>query len=349
MAHAHSHEGHSHGIGQVHGDTSNKTRVLIAALITCIFMVAEAVGGIFTGSLALLADAGHMMTDSVALVLAWYAFHIGARVGTARMTYGYDRVKTLVAFVNGLTILAIALWIAWEAWDRFNTPSPVLGGPMLIIAVLGLLANFVAFFVLNGGDREHLNMRGAILHVLGDILGSVATIVAAVIILATGWYPIDPILSVLVALLLFRSAWALVRESGSLLLEGAPSSLDRDTIARDIEANVGGVREVHHMHVWSMDGVKNMATLHACLQEGAEPYKTVAAIKLRLATQHGIAHATVEPEFGTCADADTDHEADGEHGDHAHGHDHSGHDHDHDHAGHAGHKPGDHDHAGHRH
>lgn len=348
MAHAHSHEGHSHGIGQVHGDTGNKTRVLIAAALTCTFMVAEAIGGFFTGSLALLADAGHMLTDSVSLVLAWYAFHIGARAGTARMTYGYDRVKTLVAFVNGLTILAIAVWIAYEAWERFNTPSPVLGGPMLVIAMLGLVINIAAFFILNGGDRDHLNMRGAILHVLGDLLGSVAAIAAALIILATGWYPIDPILSVLVALLLCRSAWALVRESGSLLLEGAPSSLDRDTIARDIEANVEGVLEVHHMHVWSMDGVKNMATLHACLVEGAEPYKAVAAIKQRLATQHGIAHATVEPEFGTCADADQGHEADGEHGDHDHGH---GHAHDHDHAGHdhAGRRPGDHDHAGHRH
>lgn len=351
MAHAHSHEGHSHGIGQVHGDTSNKSRVLIAAALTCTFMVAEAIGGVVTGSLALLADAGHMLTDSVSLVLAWYAFHIGARAGTARMTYGYDRVKTLVAFVNGLTILAIAFWIAYEAWERFNTPSPVLGGPMLVIALLGLAINVIAFFVLNGGDRDHLNMRGAILHVVGDLLGSVAAIVAALIILATGWFPIDPILSVLVALLLFRSAWALVRESGSLLLEGAPSSLDRDTIARDIEANIEGVREVHHMHVWSMDGVKNMATLHACLKEGVEPYKAVAAIKQRLATQHGIAHATVEPEFDNCADADQDHEADGEHGDHDHGHDHAGHDHDHDHAGndHTGHKPGDHDHAGHRH
>lgn len=346
MAPAHPHEDHSHGIGQVHGDAGNKTRVLVAALLTCIFMVAEAIGGIVTGSLALLADAGHMLTDSVSLVLAWYAFHIGARAGTARMTYGYDRVKTLVAFVNGLTILAIAFWIAYEAWERFNTPSPVLGGPMLVIASMGFVINVIAFLVLNGGDREHLNMRGAILHVLGDLLGSVAAIVAALIILATGWYPIDPILSVLVALLLFRSAWALVRESGSLLLEGAPSSLDRDTIARDIEASVEGVREVHHMHVWSMDGVKNMATLHACLEEGVEPYKAVAAIKQRLAARHGIAHATVEPEFDACADGDADHEADGEHGDHDHGHDH-----DHDHAGHdhAGHKPGDHDHAGHRH
>lgn len=356
MAHADDHAGHSHGIGHVHGNTSNKTRVLIAAALTGGFMIAEAIGGIVTGSLALLADAGHMLTDSVSLVLAWYAFHLGARAATARMTYGFDRVKTLVAFVNGLTIFAIAAWIVYEAWERFGSPSPVLGGPMLIIALMGLAINIIAFFVLNGGDRDHLNMRGAILHVLGDLLGSVAAIVAALVILWTGWYPIDPILSVLVALLLFRSAYGLVRESGALLLEGAPSALDRDAIARDIEANVENVREVHHMHVWSLDGEKNMATLHACLKDDAKPYEVVAAIKKLLATKHNIAHATVEPEFGTCADAgkEDDHNHDDhDHAGHDHGHDHGAGGTGHDHTGHGPDQPHDHSHAagqsGHRH
>jgi cobalt-zinc-cadmium efflux system protein len=333
MSHAHSHDGHSHGLGQVHGDTSNKTRVLIAAALTGGFMVAEAVGGVLTGSLALLADAGHMLTDSVSLVLAWYAFHLAARAASARMTYGYDRVKTLVAYTNALTVFIIALWILYEAWQRISDPAPVLGGPMLIIASLGLLVNIAAFFVLNGGDSDSLNMRGAILHVLGDLLGSVAAIVAAVVILYTGWTPIDPILSVLVAVLLFRSSWALMRESGALLLEGVPGALDRDAIAADLVASVPGVREVHHMHVWSLDGEKNMATLHACLKDGADPYATVSNIKKRLASKHGIAHATVEPEFGVCADhQDDEHDhADHDHGDHDHHH--------HDHSGaHAGHK-----------
>jgi cobalt-zinc-cadmium efflux system protein len=302
MAHGHGHGTHSHDIGDAHADSGDKRRVLVAALLTGIFMVAEAIGGLFTGSLALLADAGHMLTDSVSLALAWYAFHLGGRVGTARMTYGYDRVKTLVAFCNGLTVLLLAAWIAYEAWDRFRKPEAVLGGPMLAIAILGLIVNIAAFLVLNGGDREHLNMRGAILHVLGDLLGSVAAIVAACVILLTGWYPIDPILSVFVALLLVRSAWELVRESGSLLLEGAPSTLDRDAIARDIEASVEGVSEVHHMHVWSMDGVRNMATLHVRLSGEERIFATIAAVKARLAERHGITHATVEPEVGACAD-----------------------------------------------
>lgn len=296
MGHNHAHgHGHGHGAG-------DKVRVLVAAFLTAGFMVAEAVGGIVTGSLALLADAGHMLSDSVSLILAWYAFHIAGRAATARMTYGFDRVKTLVAYTNGLTVFAIGGWIVYEALHRMAEPSPILGGPMLAIALLGLLVNVVAFLVLHGGDRDNLNMRGAVLHVLGDMLGSVAAIAAAVIILYTGWYPIDPILSALVALLLFRSAWALVREAGHMLLEGAPAGLDRDMIARDIEANVDGVVSVHHMHVWSLDGDRNMATLHASLRDGVDAHAAICDIKLRMARQHHIAHVTVEPEFGTCAD-----------------------------------------------
>lgn len=324
MAHAHdhhdhSHEAHSHGDGKhdhaghghghhghghshAHGST-DKTRVLIAALLTGGFMVAEAIGGLVTGSLALLADAGHMLTDSIALLLAWYAFHLGGRAATGRLTYGFDRVKTLVAYTNGLTVFAIGLFILYEAARRVFEPVEVMGLPMLGIAVLGLLVNIAAFFVLHGGDRESLNMRGAILHVLGDLLGSVAAIIAALVILATGWWPIDPILSVLVAVLLFRSAWALMRESGHVLLEGVPDALDRDSVVRDLEISVPGVREVHHMHVWSMDGSRNMATLHACLKDDAEPSSVVRAVKKRLAERHNIAHATVETERDTCADA----------------------------------------------
>ncbi len=231
-------------------------------------MVAEAIGGFLTGSLALLADAGHMLTDSIALGLAWYAFKLAERPATVRMTYGFGRVKTLIAYTNGLTIFVVAVWIVYEAARRFIAPEPVLGGPMLVVASLGLLVNIAGFLVLHGGDRKSLNMRGAILHVLGDMLGSAAAIVAAIIILTTGWTPIDPILSVLVALLILSTAWSLMREAAHVLLEGVPESLDRDDIAKDIAANVAGVREIHHMHVWSMDGTKNMATLHACLDRG---------------------------------------------------------------------------------
>ncbi len=319
MAHGHSHGGHSHaghshdhGAGHAHGVTDKK-RVLVAACLTGGFMVAEAVGGWLTGSLALLADAGHMLTDSVALALAWYAFHLGEKPATGRHTYGFGRVKTLVAYTNGLAIFVVALWICYEAWQRFQAPPPILGLPMLIVAGLGLAVNVAGFLILHGGDRESLNMRGAILHVLGDLLGSVAAIAAALVIILTGWTLIDPILSVLVAVLILSSAWRLMRESAHVLLEGTPPSLDRDGIAADLVKNIPGLREVHHMHVWSLDGVDTMATLHACLSEGVDPYEAILAIKQRLTDQHGVSHATVEPEYGRCADHQS----------------HRGHDHDH--------------------
>jgi len=315
MAHSHDHGSHAgHGAGHVHGSTDKK-RVLIAACLTAGFMVAEVLGGLLTGSLALLADAGHMLADSIALGLAWYAFHLGGRPATVRLTYGFGRVKTLVAYTNGIAIFAIALWIVYEAWGRLMTPAPVLGGPMLVVAVIGLAVNIASFLVLHGGDRDSLNMRGAILHVLGDLLGSAAAIVAALVILATGWTPIDPILSVLVSVLILSTAWSLMREAAHVLLEGVPASLDRDLIAKDIAGTVKGVREVHHMHVWSLDGSSNMATLHACLNDGVDPHQAVSAIKKRLAAEHGISHATVEPEFGQCADSHDEH-------DHDHDHDH---------------------------
>jgi len=301
--HGHDHAGHSHD----HAAGADKSRILIAAILTAGFMVAEAVGGVLTGSLALLADAGHMLTDSVALGFAWYAFHLAGRGGTDRLTYGYDRVKTVVAYTNGLAIFAVGLWIVYEAFERYNDPSPVLGGPMLVVAVAGLAVNIGAFFVLHGGDREDLNMRGALLHVLGDLLGSVAAMVAAIVIIATGWYPIDPILSAFVAVLLFRSAWVLVADSAHVLLEGTPRKIDRDAVAADIQANVPGVREIHHMHVWSMDGSRIMATLHACLEPSADSHAAIGAIKARLAQRHGIGHATIEPEYERCADKDHEH------------------------------------------
>ncbi|MCG7504721.1 cation diffusion facilitator family transporter [Mesorhizobium retamae] len=297
MGHNQSHAqgAHSHDGGAP--ESSDKKRVLIAAVLTGGFMVAEVAGGLLTGSLALLADAGHMLTDAIALALAWYAFHLGDKPPTGRHTYGYGRVKTLVAYTNGLAIFLVAIWICYEAWQRFQAPPPVLGGPMLVVAVLGLLVNIASFLILHGGSRESLNMRGAILHVMGDLLGSLAAIVAALVIMATGWMPIDPILSVLVAVLILSTAWSLMRAAAHVLLEGTPAGLDRDIIAQDLQTSIKGIHEIHHMHLWSIDGAANMATLHARLMDGLDAHVAVDAIKHRLLTRHGITHATVEIDF----------------------------------------------------
>ncbi|MEX2629208.1 MAG: cation diffusion facilitator family transporter [Tistlia sp.] len=297
--HGHGHHGHAH-IPEV--GAGNERRMALAAALTGSFMLVEAAGGVIAGSLALLADAGHMLTDFAALLLAWFAFRVARRPADWKRTYGFDRFSVLVAFVNGLSLFVIALLIVWEAVQRLQEPVPVLGGPMLVIAVAGLAVNLVVFRVLQGADRDNLNVRGAALHVLGDLLGSVAAIAAAVIILLTGWMLADPLLSVLVVLLILRSAWYVVRESGRILLEAAPRGFDTRAVARDLKT-IEGVEDVHHLHAWSITEKRRMMTLHARIAPAFAAGALTAAIKARLQERFGIVHATVEIEHEACADA----------------------------------------------
>ena len=255
--HGHDHHhGHSHGPGQVHAQ--NESRVGWAALLTGGFMFAEAAGGLMSGSLALVADAGHMLTDAASLTLAWLAFRVARRPADWKRTYGFHRFQVLAAYSNGLTLGFIALAIVYAAAQRLHEPTEVLAGPMLVIAVIGLLINLASFWILHGAERDNVNIKGAMLHVLGDMLGSAAAIVAALVILWTGWTPIDPLLSALVAVLILRSAWFLVREAGHILLEGAPGHLDVRTLREDLMAAVPGVEDIHHVHAWSLTQNKPM-------------------------------------------------------------------------------------------
>lgn len=285
--------GSAHGSGSI----TNERRVAIGACLTAGFMVAEVLGGLISGSLALIADAVHMLTDTVALGFAWAAFRIARRPATWRYSFGFERVQVLAAFLNGVSLFVIAGWVVYEAVDRYGQPVPILAGPMLAIAVLGLLVNLLVFRILRSGDRDNLNIRGAILHVMGDMLGSVAAIVAATIILWTGWLPIDPILSVLVSLLVLRSAWVVTKDSLHILLEGSPDGLDPAAVRADLIAAVGGVRDVHHIHAWSISQERPMITLNARLTDGADVVQTVATIKQRLQKRFGVGHATVEVDF----------------------------------------------------
>jgi cobalt-zinc-cadmium efflux system protein len=301
---SHSHP-HSHAPDQARANRhdTNERRMGIAALLTGLFMGAEVAGGIISGSLALLADAGHMLTDFASLSLAWFGFRLARRSADWRRTYGFDRFQVLIAFVNGLALFVIAAWILYEAYERLSAPQPVAGGIMVVVAILGLLVNIAAFALLHGADRQNLNVRGAAIHVLGDLLGSVAALIAGAVILLTGWTPIDPLLSVLVALIIVRSGWQVVRESGHILLEGAPSELDTRHIGPDLIARVPGVVGVHHLHVWSITQERRMVTLHACVEEDRDGDEMVKTIKQRLKERFGLDHATVEIEHGVCADA----------------------------------------------
>ncbi len=301
--HAHDH-GHGHDHGHSHApevDRGNEKRIAAAAALTGGFMLVEAAGGLIAGSLALLADAGHMLTDFASLLLAWFAFRLARRPADWNRTYGFDRFSVLVAFVNGLSLFVIAGFILVEAVDRLGDPQPVLGGTMLAIAAAGLAVNLFSFWILHGADKDNLNVRGAALHVLGDLLGSVAAIAAAGIIMATGWTPADPLLSVLVVLLILRSAWYVVRESGRILLEAAPRGFDTREVADDL-VSLEGVEEVHHLHAWSITEKRRMMTLHARVAPNVSPERITAAIKARLDERFGIAHATVEIEHDDCAD-----------------------------------------------
>lgn len=282
---------------------SNQRRVMIALVLTGTFMLVEVVGGIISGSLALLADAGHMLTDTMALSLAALAFHVSRRPPGGSLTYGYQRFQILAAFVNGLSLLAVVGWILFEAVSRFFSPRDVLGETMLVVAAAGLVINLVSFAVLHSGDRENLNIRGAALHVAGDLLGSVAAIVAAIIIIYTGWTPIDPILSVAVAALILKSAWSLVKRSAHILLEGAPEWLDVETMQERIVARVSGISEIHHVHIWGLTPQQLMLTMHVLLDGPVESQSAVIRdVKKFLQEEYNIGHSTIEVDVDGCAD-----------------------------------------------
>ncbi|MCL6349765.1 CDF family zinc transporter ZitB [Pectobacterium polaris] len=291
MAHNHSHTG-----------SGSSKRLLAAFIITATFMVAEVIGGLLSGSLALLADAGHMLTDAAALFVALVAVRFAQRKPNARHTFGYLRLTTLAAFVNALTLMLITAFIFWEAIQRFYDPQPVAGVPMLLVAVAGLLANIVAFWLLHHGSEEkNINVRAAALHVLGDLLGSVGAIAAAIIILYTNWTPIDPILSILVSCLVLRSAWALLKESLHELLEGTPGQLSVEVLQKDLTLNIPEVRNIHHVHLWQV-GEKPMMTLHAQVVPPHDHDALLRRIQEYLLKHYQIEHATVQMEYQRCDD-----------------------------------------------
>ena len=285
---------------------SGQRRMLWAMLLTGVFTLVEIVAGLWSGSLALLADAGHMLTDTAALAIAWLAARLSQRPPDRLRSYGYQRLQVIAALLNGVGFIAIVAWILVEALQRLRQPVEVLGGPMLVVAILGLLVNLLVFALLHHGQRHShhhdLNLRAAMLHVVGDLLGSVAAISAAGIILLTGWMPIDPLLSVLVALLILRSALAVVRQSLHILLEGTPEDFDRAALERALLRAVPGVTGIHHIHVWSLSPDKPLLTMHVDVADLGDYHRTLLAIKRVLSEDFGIHHATVQIEPGPCAD-----------------------------------------------
>ena len=274
--------------------TSSISRLRLALAITAVVLVAEAVGGYAANSLALLADAGHMLTDVAALALSLFVAWFSQRPETPKRTYGYLRLEILAAFLNGATLLLISVWIIWEAFNRLRTPEPVHGGLMLAVAVLGLVANAISAWVLRPQNDDNMNVRGAYLHILGDLLGFVGTIVAALLIRTMGWVAADTIASIIVSALILRGAWALVRDSVDVLLESTPSHISAASV-RDQLVAIPGIESVHDLHVWTVTSNVIAMSVHAIVRE-PERHQHVLEHVLDAMRLFGISHVTVQLE-----------------------------------------------------
>lgn len=274
-------------------------KLLFVLVLTSLFMVVEAVGGYLSGSLALIADAGHMLTDVGALVLSLGSVWLARRPATMRRTFGFLRLEILAAFINGAVLLVLVLWIIIEALRRLRNPVAVEADLFLVIAVIGLVVNLIGLRVLHGDHSGSLNVRGAYLHILGDALGSVAAISAALVIKFTGWLPADPIISIVLSLLILAGAWRLVRESVDILLEAVPAHVDLVAVKRDILA-VPGVASVHDLHVWTVTSGMVAMSGHVVVPELRQHPATLGLIQSALKAS-GIAHTTIQLEVtGDC-------------------------------------------------
>lgn len=309
--HDHDHEAHGHSHAELDdearghmapyaGDATRTRKLMLAFGLTSLMMIVEAVGGWWSGSLALVADAGHMLVDALALLFAWMGAHFALRPADARRSFGYARFEVLVGYTNALSQFMLVGWILFEAVQRFYAPAPILSGMMLLVAIAGLAVNLLVLGVLGGHDHDDLNTAGARLHVLGDLLGSLGAVTAALFVRYFDWLWADPAISVFVSLLILNSAWRLLRRSAHILLEGVPEGVDIEAIVTGVEQDVPGVRDVHHVHVWQLAGGVRVATLHARLNEGTTPDQAILAVGRVLRRRFAIEHVTVQLDGVSC-------------------------------------------------
>jgi cobalt-zinc-cadmium efflux system protein len=301
----HSDHDHKHSHEHDHDHHHSNSRALgWATLLTLGFMIVEVAGGLLSNSLALLADAGHMFTDAVALAMAWGALYLSRRAPDAKRSFGYQRLQVLATFVNGLALMGIVIGIGFEAIHKLMLPTTVNAPLMLGVAIIGTVVNLVVFAMLRSGDRDDINVAAALLHVIGDLLGSVGAVIGAIVIIYTQYTAIDPILSVALCLLVVRSAWLLVRKSTHILLEGAPEWLDVNELRRGLEQAIPAITDVHHVHCWSLSPRETLLTFHATVKEDARQPEVLIQSQAYLRKHYGITHATIQLEAGACAEID---------------------------------------------
>lgn len=289
---AHHHGPHEHRHGAF---ASNRRRLSLVLCLTAIYMLAEVVGGYATGSLALLADAGHMLTDVAALTLALIAIWFGSRPATPNKTFGYYRLEILAAFINGIGLVLIALLIFYEAYERWSDPPIVRSGPMMLVATGGLLVNLFCAWILHGDHKNDLNIRGVWMHIVGDALGSAGAILAAVLMSLYGWYLADPLFSVFIGLLIVWSSWNLIRESTNVLLEGTPAHINLGAVEGAIR-ETGGVEDVHDLHVWTITSGREALSAHIIHTHATIQSELLKELRTKLYDRFGLAHLTIQME-----------------------------------------------------
>ena len=283
---------HHHGPSAA---AAGRTRLLIVFGLVIGFLVVELIGSVLTNSLALLADAGHMLTDAVGVGLALLAIHVGSRPATPAKSFGYYRLEILAAAVNAVLLFGVAAFVLYEAVQRLGEPAEVVGGPMLAIAVLGLAVNLVSIRLLATGARTSLNLRGAYLEVLGDLLGSVAVLVAGGVILLTGWTAADPIASVVIALLVLPRAWALLREAIDVLLQATPKHVDLAEVRAHL-LQADGVADAHDLHAWTLTSGMSVVSAHVVMRPGADPASVLDEVCQCLTDDFDMEHSTIQLE-----------------------------------------------------
>jgi cobalt-zinc-cadmium efflux system protein len=299
-ANGHRHHHHHGAAGHAHGAGSERSRrrLRIVLVLTAAYMFAEAAGGWWTGSLALLADAGHMLSDVAALALALVAAWFGSRPATPRKTFGYYRLEILAAFVNGVALVAVSLLVVWEAYERWQAPPVVeRSGLMMLVASGGLAVNLACAWLLHADHETDLNVRGAWLHILGDALGSVGAIIAGALMAFYGWYAADPLVSALIALLIVFSSWNLIREATNVLLEGTPAHINLAAVEEAI-LDTDGVEDVHDLHVWTITSGRDALSAHVTHAPGVVTAELLRSLRARLHAQFGVDHLTIQMETG---------------------------------------------------
>ncbi|MDP9424509.1 MAG: cation diffusion facilitator family transporter [Actinomycetota bacterium] len=292
MGHGHDHSHGGHGHSHDHRSTPKRSLAVVLALTGC-FMVAEVIGGLLTGSLALLADAGHMLSDTASLAVALFAAWLAGRPTTPSRSFGFRRAEILAALFNGLTLVAISVWIFVEAYRRLSEPPEVLGGLMLAVAVLGLLVNIAGAVILSRSSGESLNVEGALRHVIADVFGSVGAIIAAVVIIFTGWRYADPLVSALIGLLVLASSWKLLRDSVTILLEATPRGIDAENVGGKM-VGVDGVREVHDLHIWTITSGFPALAAHVLVGRDENCHDKRRELEELLEHEYGIEHTTLQ-------------------------------------------------------